>query len=956
MNSPRFVRKSAVAGLRLFVPFLSILTAAGACDPSSDGFLEYSEAEVEAEEPLAESPHPDEFSTQNATAWEQSSDNVRILSYNVALVEGRAHHKLLPSVSAKPNNERFAGLDDVDRAAMIADRILATDQDVVVLNEVFNEDARAVFVQMLAGSGAYPHYVSKLRSHAVLEGLSLQKLAEMETQDLSGIWGELLNTLLGLVPLPVLDDYIAEHGDSGLMLFSKYPFLEYAGSKFETDALCKDDVAGLPACATEGSNNGGPIDDRVVFRRFDKCVASDCLASKGVGMVRIGAPQRDLFVAFTHLQADYADDDLFLEEFRASQFDTIRDVILDAVPSPKDSAVFLAGDLNVGGYDRTSSYAAPREEWHNTFHPDQVAGGKSVADGFFACGNGVDTGSQIETCKFNENGSRYMTDTWGFETSPTDLGLTSSAGTVGPQGSYRLDYVLRSAGASVPIEGLCTQHATIAWDLQAPDGSGALSWLSDHLPVRVDIGPSAEHCSANTDPDVPLPSNNTHILTFGPTNCSDSSGTPPCDQDELISAPAASLGPAGAFQWYRIDQPGSYSIRTEGHDSQKRVQHHVYHHTDLSRQISPFDEEEGEWGTLYSLHDPPYYIRTFAVDSAGRPDRTLSDVDYTISVHQHLCRSPEDACALPPGTGAKNPVPYDWPWATDPLSNVRDLYWKFKASGTAGGRLLPGEGPGIAFPNIDMHVEAASEEALDCLTQVEPQIEVYADPVFGLGLQEQLAVEPWDMSLLPQEYEFGIDTWPDQLYDAPDLPGVTNDEFQTYFFKVTRNSEFGSVFSSCTQPMTSWIAYNTDLTYVRLDRWEMWAELDDSDDKDDLLIHLGFDAAGYTTPPPPWMSGHHSLHDVSSGAAVKGLAGDPWLQGYFTNETWLTLWEQDDNVRLHKWNPYNSSEAIPTLPSNIESVTGSRFQASDGPNGDDADYYQFIDYTRCHQRDHDDCK
>ncbi len=61
------------------------------------------------------------------------------------------------------------------------------------------------------------------------------------------------------------------------------------------------------------------------------------------------------------------------------------------------------------------------------------------------------------------------------------------------------------------------------------------------------------------------------------------------------------------IQWFKISQAGSYSIRTSQVVSGERVDFDVYHHTDLSRPMQPFDEEPNDWGLPFSLPDPPYF-------------------------------------------------------------------------------------------------------------------------------------------------------------------------------------------------------------------------------------------------------------------------------------------------------------------------------------------------------------
>lgn len=230
-----------------------------------------------------------------------------------------------------PNEGRFADLSEVARADAIADRILATDQEIVVLNEVFNPHVRAQLTQRLAVTGPYVNYISRLRGHPVVEGLTLSDLAQDEVP-----W---------LPDLPEFLDYEAVPGDSGLMIFSKLPFEKLTGSAIPDDTACTEDV-----CEVSGWNNGAPIAaGEFAFEVYEACEDPDCWASKGVGLVKVATPRFSTYVAFTHMQADYRDEGLVLPDVRGKQFQAIRDTIIGSIDSHDiaNAFVVLAGDLNV---------------------------------------------------------------------------------------------------------------------------------------------------------------------------------------------------------------------------------------------------------------------------------------------------------------------------------------------------------------------------------------------------------------------------------------------------------------------------------------------------------------------------------------------------------------------------------------------------------------------------------
>ena len=723
---------------------------------------------------------------------------------------------------------------------------------------------------------------------------------------------------------------------SGIAIFSKYPFLPLQGANIADDGACAD-----PECQIVGQNAGLPIQPGFyAFDVFDDCSSVDCWASKGVGLTKIDTPGEPIYVAFTHLQADYPEEGKLFPETRAKQFDAVRELIIGAVPAAEiaGAAIYVAGDLNVVGAPRTSTQTTETQEWHDLF--DRASNNPNEGSGFFACGNGVPSGGSAVQCQFGQNGPWELTDSWGFESSPTDLGISNETD------GARLDYVLHSPGRR------CMQHAMIAWDLQAdPYGNGGLAWLSDHLPVRVDFGTAALWCSPNDDDHAALPMRNLHDFAFGPTNCSDGGGpNPPCHQDEIVSPPQAGIGPAGAFQWFRISQPGTYSIDLNpvGGD----VDFVIYHHTDLSRPIAPFETKEGELGIVYNLPEPPYYLRTFAVDGSGKPDSAAANRPYVLKVHQHLCRSPQDACVIDPGLALDAPTAYTWPQTVDLLTELRELWWRFKTSGVRGGHLRAGSGGGIRFPTVRMQIEGGFGTAYECITQVPPVIERWNDHLFPTQLEETI---PFIDVQEDDDQDAEDDGLRDDLRVAPDLPAKTDDEFQVYFLKLTRNSNWQDGFNECNGGLSSFVSYHTNLTYIVPRVLEMWSELDDDlGAEDNHLLHMEWDGDGFQSYPPPAESVSTSLEEPDSGSTSVELSGYAQLKGYYIDRVWPTIWEEDEEELILPWEPYGPFSGIDTLSSWVVSApakgesTVPQIQFSDGPNGDDADYYYYYSYKVCH--------
>lgn len=883
----------------------------------------------------------------------RAADGVRVLTYNTAFLYLEAENpnpipvlpqcvscdplelpplsplgtpcECFPSMVLYPNEGRFAELSEIERADAIADRILATDQEVVVLNEVFNPHVREQLTQRLAITGPYENYISRLRGHPVVEGLTLSDLLQDEVP-----W---------LPDLPVFLDYEAVPGDSGLMIFSKLPFQKLSGTAIPDDTACAEDV-----CEVQGWNDGAPIAaGEFAFEVYEACEEPDCWASKGVGLVKVATPRFATYVAFTHMQADYADEGLLLADVRKKQFGAIRDTITGSIDSKEiaNAFVVLAGDLNVVGSDRNAAQDPVTQEWHDVFDPASTH--PNIAADFFACGNGVQVGPSVQPCRFGVNGTRLLSDPRGFRHSETDPGVTNE------EDGARLDYLAHSHGNG----RVCPQHIHIAWDLLA-DVDGGEAWLSDHLPLRGDFAVSSRGCSPSSDPQLHNPTHNATVLEFGATNCAPSGPNPACDQDEIIAPPNARIAMGGNMQWFIIDDPGSYSIRTTAAPN-KKVDFLVYHHTDLSRPIQPFDPEPTEWGTPFALPDPPYYIRTFAVDGSGKPDRNAIDRDYTLTVHQHLCREAWDACFLAPGYALTGPSAYVWPTTVDILSEVRDTYWKFKTSGVAGGDLVSDSNADVLYPTVDFLLEAPNSGPYKCITQKEPMLELWDDPSSPSVLLDEIAFAD---VLIDASHSWDGDLIHDERWLAPDLASKNDGEFATYFVHVTRDADHADPSNNCNSGMTSTIAYDTDLTFIAPQKLTMWRELDDDlGAQDDLLVHSGFDGNGFVEYPSPASSASVGIEQPSDGVAIRWLTGRKELRGYYVKSLWPTLWEQDEEELIRTWEPYAPFDGLGTLhPFFTGDDDPSFIQYADGPNADEADYYYYYWSSMCHMETETACQ
>jgi hypothetical protein len=195
---------------------------------------------------------------------EVPGSSVRVLTYNTALFS-----PMFQCAGVDPFCHLFNPLGDYinKRANLIADLLAPSFYDVIVFNEVWDEDdGKDVLVERLRD--VYPHYVKYV--------------------DVFGGGFE---------------------EDSGLMVFSKFPF---------------EDLPSHHLVSEDNESSGGDDWDHVAYVKFDDCEEDDCLAAKGAVLVRLRHPssERLINVVVTHMQADY--DGPNYDEVRWKQLRQIR--------------------------------------------------------------------------------------------------------------------------------------------------------------------------------------------------------------------------------------------------------------------------------------------------------------------------------------------------------------------------------------------------------------------------------------------------------------------------------------------------------------------------------------------------------------------------------------------------------------------------------------------------------
>lgn len=547
--------------------------------------------------------------------------------------------------------------DNVWRANRFADAILAAGYEIVILNEAFDEDAKGVFVKRLGD--IYRSYVEKV--------------------DLAG-----------------------DLEDSGLMLFSRFPFEPLPYDTFIGGSTLLDYVLGSVTASSEGSSWDQVA--AIVYPKEPYCCDEDCRSAKSAALVRVKNPVtgRLLNIAFTHTQASYGSGDCQCEVgARDMQLAVLKALIQGSLGNDFNTQdTFLFGDLNIDGDQANWDY--PHDQ----------------NDGYVA-GNACTSHCLWEwILRFGSAGAFFhdeMVDAWAYLQSPKQGGMYDwnfdRGRTQGlPIATERLDYALWHAGTRTAI-----QHLTLAEPLRQLGPY----LLSDHVGVCVDFNAESPYCNP-LEARVPA----MDALNQG-----------------RIQHP-------GSMQWFRIEDKGAYLFGVEG----EGIQYNVYEQLDMTTPASSYYDESGTIkiaglypinieGANYCLPEPPYYIRVFH-------ENRQQTADYVFAAHRCNGASKDDAIALLPSD--------DWyeytmpPWTA---LNADDMAWfefHIEKTDTGQPQHLRFRVVGILSPdNADMQVRADDgTTVLAEATVPEPD----PDAPYNVPNRKRLIVEIKDEGLVEGRY------------------------------------------------------------------------------------------------------------------------------------------------------------------------------------------------------------
>jgi hypothetical protein len=537
---------------------------------------------------------------------------------------------------AEPFTDDSPCCDGVDaRPERIARRILATGFDVIALAEMFT-DEKEILVNLLRPQ--FPYYVQELD-----------------------------------------DAEVAVEQDSGLMLFSKFPFVELPPIPGH---FRRDVEAFVPA-----PRRPGIIEPRtwvewssVAFAEFDEfpvagglpfpdcfsavgdppvlvpketpCWGPDCLASKGAGLVRVKHPrsERIFNIVFTHLDADGSPCDRHVRVEQLRLIDRmLREVLGTRVLS---EPLLVLGDLNINGGDTDFAATGVQRdpEWLDRFGPDGDFVLHLAPDG---------VGNPLPLRDLWEAQNR-LSD--GLPDDCRDPGLTASV-QYSMTNRSRLNYLFMNTQA---VQDLVVQHVALAYGLKdfepfhpAAFGQEGRQILSDHIGLIADINTRSPHAS----PTEAEPVTFTAALPEGPARFE------------------RAIDLAGGMKWFRIDAPGTYNISLESPDA--GVEFQVYATFELSRPLTadPRSDSGDTSDRLAGAINPSPFLRTtphLYTSQGGCPllirvsHRDRSAVSsFKLEVRRHLGLTRETAILL----HAKAP-PTDVPIATGLLTETGQRWFR----------------------------------------------------------------------------------------------------------------------------------------------------------------------------------------------------------------------------------------------------------------------------------------
>lgn len=525
-----------------------------------------------------------------------------------------------------------------DRGGEIAGRIIAGDYDVVALAEAW-VDGGGLLPKALLTFGPTVELAARewARRHLPASTTEEEIVRLIETWErifgpTSGNSKARLTEILARAGYVHRVEKLDDSGnlqDSGLMLFSRWPFerlpaeTRAASARYIRYLETPLGTVDFGVQAFSGTMDWG---SDVGFIEFpsDHCSGNDCLSAKGAGFVRVRNPRTGIVynVAFTHLQASDNED---ATTARAGQLRDIKEMIETILGGRVlNEPVLVLGDFNIKGS------LSPREEWVKYFHP----GGEGAWDGFF-----INTLADAWERQVATVGDARSPAPPGIAPVPAGYRDPGLSGNADVGGNARYDYLLINDPSLINNQSLSVQHLALAYNLMGEPTANRAAFgfegsriLSDHFGLVADINLRRDYSSPATALVEP------NLLH---------------DDEEGKSYPT-SIQVSGGMKWWRFDARGTYSF---GATPSNNFEYLVFSSRNLSRPLKPvrpdprilnYRDPSGTSNQVaaYSFHadDAPLYVRVTARSRS-------STGDFGLVARRHQCTSQEDSCELLPNTG-----------------------------------------------------------------------------------------------------------------------------------------------------------------------------------------------------------------------------------------------------------------------------------------------------------------
>ncbi len=445
-----------------------------------------------------------------------------------------------------------------------------------------------------------------------------------------------------------MSDGTARFQDSGLMFFSKFPWTVPGAVDGCPEPVLVDPltVAGQPVF---GEAKGD-------FMGFSDLAFSDRYMAKGVGYACVTNPStgQPINVFFTHNQANYwtpgGDLDDFAHEERIVNMKEASDFVELMAPAwyteKTGQAVIFAGDMNIMGNDVAYWIDQGDGAWHDgqqeierVIRPDDANGWAEYAEVIGPAGLLHDRNGLRDPWRADGTRDPLLTefDHWGdphgdmgyvydpSAVNDVDMGFTWDAlrngQTDGDQFRERLDYIL---DRQVAWNGHhdCYQHMTVERGFAyAPSGDVQKEYwgmdLSDHYPLRAEIGPLEPQCS------------------------------PAIAASDVVTPTTVTVHHAGGRKWFYYTQPGTYTFDAT---TAAALELHAYAASDLSTDLVPregdgtIDAHTGERrfdDPVVFKADGPFYVMVSFQDP-------LHVGSFTFKPRKNNCASWDTAVWLDP--------------------------------------------------------------------------------------------------------------------------------------------------------------------------------------------------------------------------------------------------------------------------------------------------------------------